>query len=64
MFTGFFSQMQNDYKNVFMPEEYYRKNDISMNFADDLTQGKFSFPLVHAIETMKNEEICGEKFIL
>jgi hypothetical protein len=47
-----------------MPAEFYRKEDISMTFADDLTQGKFSFPLVHAIDSMKNEEVYGKKFYL
>ena len=37
-----------------MPED---ENNFEV-FADDLTEGKFSLPLVHAIKTLKNEEVA------
>lgn len=48
-----FGQYRNDYRNLFMPEEENTKEV----FADDLTEGKFTFPLIHAVHTLKNNEV-------
>lgn len=42
-----------------MPEDYYLEN-VSSKFADDISEGKFSFPIVHAIAVMKNDEVYGK----
>lgn len=42
-----------------MPDEFYN-HKVSGEFADDLTAGRFTFPLVHAIDVMKNDEVYGK----
>ena len=41
---GYYFQVRDDYANLCM--EDYATNK---SFAEDLTEGKFSFPIVHAI---------------
>jgi geranylgeranyl diphosphate synthase, type III len=50
---GIFGQYRNDYRNLFM-EEHENTKEV---FADDLTEGKFTFPLIHAVQTLRNEEV-------
>lgn len=42
---GLFYQVRDDYANLQVDE--YTKNK---SFAEDLTEGKFSFPIIHAIK--------------
>ncbi|CAH1375948.1 unnamed protein product [Tenebrio molitor] len=44
--VGLFFQIRDDYMNL-CSKEY----TISKTFCDDLTEGKFSFPVIHAIQT-------------
>ena len=41
---GLYFQIRDDYANLCL-EEYA----VNKSFAEDLTEGKFSFPIVHAI---------------
>ncbi|XP_002741463.1 geranylgeranyl pyrophosphate synthase-like [Saccoglossus kowalevskii] len=43
---GLYFQIRDDYANLKSPE--YKENK---SYAEDLTEGKFSFPLIHAIKT-------------
>jgi geranylgeranyl pyrophosphate synthase len=45
----------NDYRNLFKPED---ENDNEV-FADDITEGKFTLPFVHAIKILKNQEVAN-----
>lgn len=56
-------QFHNDYKGLFMPDDYYDREEPG-KFAEDLTEGKFNFPIVHAINIMNNKEVYGERKIL
>ena len=42
---GLYFQIRDDYANLCL-EEYA----VNKSFAEDLTEGKFSFPIVHAIQ--------------
>lgn len=46
-----------------MPDDYYDREEPG-KFAEDLTEGKFNFPIVHAINIMNNKEVYGESKIL
>jgi hypothetical protein len=52
-----YAQLRDDYENLFMPEDYFEKRET---FAEDLTLGKFTLPLIHAIQMKKNQEIIGK----
>lgn len=47
---GLYFQIRDDYANLYSKE--YEKNK---SYCEDLTEGKFSFPLIHGIQTDKND---------
>jgi len=49
-----FFQVLDDYLNLSSDE--YHKNKT---FAEDLTEGKFSFPIIHAIQVNKDRRLLG-----
>ncbi|KAJ3617310.1 hypothetical protein MTP99_007046 [Tenebrio molitor] len=49
--VGLFFQIRDDYMNL-CSKEY----TISKTFCDDLTEGKFSFPVIHAIQTYPEDK--------
>jgi hypothetical protein len=52
-FIGLLGQYRNDYGNLFVPEE---ENEREV-FASDLAEGNFTFPLIHAVNTLENREV-------
>lgn len=54
-----FYSVSNDYSD-------YIINDGSegKRFCDDVTEGKFNFPIIHAVKTAKNNEILGKQQLL
>jgi geranylgeranyl pyrophosphate synthase len=50
-------QFVDDYENYFMPEEFFEGREP---FANDLTEGKYTLPIIHAIKIAGNEEIAGK----
>ncbi|VDM30459.1 unnamed protein product [Hydatigera taeniaeformis] len=48
---GLWFQIRDDFVNL-VDTSYHKERD----FADDLTEGKFSFPVVHAINTCPNDQ--------
>ncbi|RZC34814.1 polyprenyl synt domain containing protein, partial [Asbolus verrucosus] len=48
---GLFFQIRDDYMNL-CSEEY----SANKNYCEDLTEGKFSFPIIHAIHTYPNDQ--------
>lgn len=49
--SGLYFQIRDDYCNLSLKE--YSENK---SFCEDLTEGKFSFPVIHAIQTQKNDK--------
>jgi geranylgeranyl pyrophosphate synthase len=49
-------QLRDDYENLFMPEDYFKKRET---FAEDLTHGKITLPVIHAIRVKENKEIMS-----
>jgi len=47
---GLYFQIRDDYCNLSLKE--YSENK---SFCEDLTEGKFSFPIIHAITTQKED---------
>ena len=47
---GLYFQIRDDYANLCM-EEYFENK----SFGEDLTEGKFSFPIIHAIQTFPRD---------
>ncbi|CAH0729210.1 unnamed protein product, partial [Brenthis ino] len=64
---GCYFQIRDDYLNLVHPEEleeWPRKEDAQdslkgSNFCDDITEGKFSFPVIHALQ--KPQEILRQR---
>ncbi|CDO95141.1 unnamed protein product [Kluyveromyces dobzhanskii CBS 2104] len=54
--AGILYQIRDDYLNLFSKKMFELKG-----FADDLTEGKFSFPIIHAIENSKDS---GDNYVL
>ena len=50
-------QYFDDNANYFKPEEDFKMEEA---FASDLTEGKYTLPIVHAIKIKKNKEIAGK----
>lgn len=48
---GLYFQIRDDYCNLSLKE--YSENK---SFCEDLTEGKFSFPIIHAVQTQKNDK--------
>ncbi|QEU61230.1 Bts1 [Kluyveromyces lactis] len=48
--AGILYQIRDDYLNLFSKTMFEQKG-----FADDLTEGKFSFPIIHAIASSRNK---------
>lgn len=49
--SGLYFQIRDDYCNLSLKE--YSENK---SFCEDLTEGKFSFPIIHAIQTQKDDK--------
>ncbi|KAG5681588.1 hypothetical protein PVAND_011004 [Polypedilum vanderplanki] len=47
------SKCSNDYENLFRSEEVAGVE----HFADDLTEGKFTFPTIYAIDVLKDQDV-------
>lgn len=57
--AGLYFQIRDDYCNLSLKE--YSENK---SFCEDLTEGKFSFPIIHAIQTQKEDkQVLREYFI-
>ncbi|CAH0729178.1 unnamed protein product, partial [Brenthis ino] len=62
---GCYFQIRDDYLNLVHPEEleeWPKKEDAQdsikgSNFCDDITEGKFSLPVIHALQKPQSEEI-------
>jgi geranylgeranyl pyrophosphate synthase len=54
-----FYQVANDYSDIVLNEIGEGKS-----FCEDIAEGKFTMPTIHAIQTMKNQETLGEIFSL
>lgn len=50
--AGIYTQYRMDYKNLFDSLD----NSLN-NFASNITEGKFTFPLIHAVQTTNNDEV-------
>lgn len=50
MLVGLYFQIRDDYCNLSLKE--YSENK---SFCEDLTEGKFSFPIIHAITIQKED---------
>ena len=60
-FTGYYVQVRDDYRDLFMPESFYEKK----TFGGDISEGKFRLPAVHAVSVMKSQEVYGkQRFII
>jgi geranylgeranyl diphosphate synthase type 3 len=51
---GAYFQIRDDVLNLASPEFHKTKG-----FCDDVQEGKLSFPLIHCIETLRAQEMCG-----
>ena len=51
MFLGLYFQIRDDYCNLSLKE--YSENK---SFCEDLTEGKFSFPIIHAIQSQSQDK--------
>jgi len=51
IFKGLYFQIRDDYCNLSLKE--YSENK---SFCEDLTEGKFSFPIIHAIKTQDEDK--------
>ncbi|CAH0729177.1 unnamed protein product, partial [Brenthis ino] len=64
---GCYFQIRDDYCNLVHPEEleeWPKKEDAEdslkgSNFCDDITEGKFSFPVIHALQKPQGAEILN-----
>lgn len=55
--SGLYFQIRDDYCNLSLKE--YSENK---SFCEDLTEGKFSFPMIHAINTQNNDNQVLRKY--
>lgn len=55
---GLYFQIRDDYCNLSLKE--YSENK---SFCEDLTEGKFSFPLIHAINSQTQDKQVLRKFL-
>lgn len=55
--SGLYFQIRDDYCNLSLKE--YSENK---SFCEDLTEGKFSFPMIHAIQTQNNNNQVLRKY--
>lgn len=56
---GLYFQIRDDYCNLSLKE--YSENK---SFCEDLTEGKFSFPIIHAIQTQTNDKQVLRKYLM
>merc|ERR1711915_622875 len=56
---GLYFQIRDDFANLKL--ESYAANK---SFAEDLTEGKYSFPILHCIRSQSNEDIEVKKFCI
>ena len=56
---GLYFQIRDDYANLYSKEYAEKKS-----FAEDLTEGKFSFPIIHVIQTKKDDGQVLSKCLL
>lgn len=58
-FKGLYFQIRDDYCNLTSKEYSDQKT-----YCEDLTEGKFSFPIIHAIQSGNGQEVFGKLFFL
>lgn len=58
-FAGLYFQIRDDYCNLSLKE--YSENK---SFCEDLTEGKFSFPIIHAIQSQDTDKQVLRKYFI